>query len=47
MTDNNYKLTLIFYKTNKAPHINVTAISSDKKKQTTTKSKQKEKSLKY
>lgn len=32
MTDNNYKLTLIFYKSNKAPYINVTAISLDKKK---------------
>lgn len=41
MTDNNYKLTLIFYKSNKAPYINVTAISLDKKH----KSKQKEKSL--
>lgn len=43
MTDNNYKLTLIFYKSNKAPYINATAIFSDKKN----KSKQKEKSLKY
>lgn len=33
MTDNNYKLTLIFYKSNKAPYINATAIFSDKKKQ--------------
>lgn len=31
MTDNNYKLTLIFYKSNKASYINVTAIFSDKK----------------
>lgn len=35
MTDNNYKLTLIFYKSNKAPYINVTAIFSDKKTQQT------------
>lgn len=43
MTDNNYKLTLIFYKSNKALYINVIAIFSDKKP----KSKQKEKLLKY
>lgn len=51
MTDNNYKLTLIFHKSNKAPYINVTAISSDKKKKKKTKisntSEQREKSLQY
>lgn len=34
MTDNNYKLTLIFYKSKRAPYINVTAISLDKKHKT-------------
>lgn len=32
MTDNNYKLTLIFYKSNKAPYTNVIAIFSDQQK---------------
>lgn len=45
MTDNNYKLTLIFYKSNKAPYTNVIAIFSDQQKKKTTNQSRKQSRL--